>query len=168
MKWNSSTLESLRRVFTEGFVARDTAEPLVSFDASTPAAEAVALMTQRNFDVVSVRREGTAVGYVERTDLCTATCGETVRPISEATTLSETASLADVVLSLVDSPRLFVKVSGTLGGITTMSDLLKPPVCMWAFGMITLIEMRVTRLIELKCQGDSSTGIGLSALMNPS
>ena len=33
MNWNASTIESLRRVFTEGFAARDIAEPLVSFDA---------------------------------------------------------------------------------------------------------------------------------------
>ena len=36
-----------------------------------------------------------------------------------------------------------------------MSDLQKPPVRMWLFGMITLLEMRTTRLIELKCPGDS-------------
>jgi hypothetical protein len=35
MNWNASTIENLRRVFTDGFVARDIAEPLVSFDAST-------------------------------------------------------------------------------------------------------------------------------------
>jgi hypothetical protein len=155
MNWNASTLESLRRVFTEGFVARDIAEPLVSFDASTAAAEVVALMGKRNFDVVGVRKEGIVIGYVERADLCVETCGENVRPISKATTISETASLADVVLSLTGSPRLFVKTLGAVGGIITMSDLQKPPVRMWVFGMITLMEMRVTRLIELKCQGDS-------------
>jgi hypothetical protein len=42
-----------------------------------------------------------------------------------------------------------------VGGIITLSDLQKPPVRMWLFGMITLLEMRTTRLIELKCQGDS-------------
>jgi hypothetical protein len=155
MNWNSSTLESLRRVFNEGFVARDIAEPLVSFDASTAAAEVLALMETRNFDVVGVRKEGVVIGYVERADLCVPTCGEDVLPITEATTISETASLADVVLGLVDSPRLFIKFLVTVGGIITMSDLQKPPVRMWAFGMITLIEMRVSRLIELKCQGDS-------------
>ena len=36
-----------------------------------------------------------------------------------------------------------------------MSDLQKPPVRMWLFGMITLIEMRISRLIEQMCPGDS-------------
>jgi hypothetical protein len=155
MNWNSSTLESLRRVFNEGFVARDIAESMVSFDASTKASEVLALMEDRHFDVVGIRKEGIVIGYVERADLCVATCGENVRPISEATAIPETASLADVVLGLNDSPRLFVKFLGAVGGIITMSDLQKPPVRMWAFGMITLMEMRVTRLIQLKCPGDS-------------
>ena len=58
-----------------------------------------------------------------------------------------------MVLGLADSPRLFVRVLGAVGGIITMSDLQKPPVRMWLFGMITLMEMRMTRLIELQCQG---------------
>ena len=62
---------------------------------------------------------------------------------------------ADVVLGLANSPRLFVRVLGAVGGIITMSDLQKPPVRMWLFGMVTLLEMRTSRLIELKCPGDS-------------
>jgi hypothetical protein len=63
--------------------------------------------------------------------------------------------LADVVLGLAKSPRIFVRVFGAAGGIITMSDLQKPPVRMWLFGMITLIEMRISRLIEQMCPGDS-------------
>ena len=70
MNWNASTIENLRRVFTDGFVARDIAESLVSFDASTSASEVAELMDRRNFDVVGVRKEGVVVGYVERADLC--------------------------------------------------------------------------------------------------
>ena len=44
MNWNASTIENLRRVFTDGFIARDIAEPLISFDASTAVAEVVGLM----------------------------------------------------------------------------------------------------------------------------
>ena len=153
MNWNASTLESLRRVFTEGFAARDIAEPLVSFDAATTTTEVLELMKCRNFDVVGIRKQGVVVGYVEQADLCGATCGEHIHAID--TPISDAAPLADVVLGLADSPRLFVRVLGAVGGIITMSDLQKPPVRMWLFGMITLLEMRTSRLIELKCQGDS-------------
>lgn len=62
MKWNASSIENLRRVFAEGFAARDIAEPLVSFDASTSTADALKLMTAEDFDVVGVRRESLVVG----------------------------------------------------------------------------------------------------------
>jgi hypothetical protein len=153
MNWNASTIDNLRRLFTEGFAARDIAEPLVSFDACTAVSEVMELMDKRTFDVVGVRREGVVVGYVERADLCGKTCGERIQAID--TPISDAASLADVVLKLADSPRLFVRILGTVGGIITMSDLQKPPVRMWLFGMITLMEMRMSRLVELKCQGDS-------------
>jgi hypothetical protein len=155
MNWNASTIESLRRVFAEGFAARDVAEPLVSFDASTAAAEVAEFMDRRSFDVVGIRKEGAVVGYVQRADLDQSACGMNLRPIERAMTVSETASLADVVLGLADGPRLFLQVLGTIGGIVTMSDLQKPPVRMWLFGMVTLMEMRATRLIELKYPGDS-------------
>jgi len=155
MNWNTSTIENLRRVFTDGFVARDIAEPLISFDASTAVSEVGELMDRRNLDVVGVRKEGVVVGYVERAELSGKLCGERIQAIEAATTISETASFADVVLGLADSPRLFVRVLGAVGGIITMSDLQKPPVRMWLFGMITLLEMRTTRLIEVKCKGDS-------------
>jgi hypothetical protein len=153
MNWNASTIESLRRLFAEGFAARDVAEPLVSLDAGTAAAEALELMDKRAFDVVGVRREGAVVGYVERCDLSGATCGQQIRPID--TVVSDSAPLTEVVLGLAKSPRLFVRVLGLPGGIIAMSDLEKPPVRMWLFGMITLMEMRMTRLIELKCPGDT-------------
>ncbi len=153
MNWNASTIENLRRVFTEGFAARDIAEPLVSFDACTAVADVLGLMDKRAFDVVGVRREGVVVGYVERDDLGGTTCGEHIRSIESP--VSDAAPLADVVLGLAESPRLFVRVMGAVGGIITMSDLQKPPVRMWLFGMITLVEMRATRLIELKCSADS-------------
>ena len=153
MNWNASTLENLRRVFTEGFVARDIAEPLVSFDAATAASDVLDLMNRRDFDVVGVRKEGVVVGYVEQADLQGSICGEQIRAFDAP--ISEAAQLADVVLRLAESPRLFVRVLGTVGGIVTMSDLQKPPVRMWLFGMITLLEMRTTHLIALKCKDDS-------------
>ena len=153
MNWNASTIANLRRVFTEGFTARDIAEPLISFDATTAVSEVLGLMNQRNFDVVGVRKDGVVTGYVERERLCGSICGEHIQAIEAP--ISDSASLADVVLGMAKSPRLFVRVLGTVGGIITMSDLQKPPVRMWLFGMISLMEMRMTRLIEVNCPGDS-------------
>lgn len=155
MNWNASTIENLRRVFAQGFAARDIAEPLVSFDASTSAADAGKVMTAEDFDAVGVRQGGLVVGYLERENVGEGTCGDRLRAFNAASVISDFAPLAEMVLGLTHSARLFVRVLGEVGGIVTMSDLQKPPMRMWLFGMITILEMRVSRLIEVTCPGDT-------------
>ena len=151
MTWTSSSIANLRRVFRESFTARDIAEPLLSFDASTSTIEVLRVMERRDFDVVGVRQEGCVVGYAERSDLCGVVCAEHVRSFDESLLTPDSAPLEDVVFGLAKSPRLFVPVLGTVGGIITMSDLQKPQTRMWLFGLITLIEMRTSRLIDQLC-----------------
>jgi hypothetical protein len=155
MNWNASINENLRRVFTEGFAARDVAEPLVSFDASTSAAEALSRMQSEDFDVVGVRRNGLVVGYAERNGLAGGACGEHLELFDDMSVIADITPLADMVLKLDRSPRLFVRILGTVNGIVTMSDLQKPPVRMWLFGMITLVEMRMGCLVERLCEGET-------------
>ena len=134
MNWNPSNIENLRRVFTEGFTARDIAEPLISLDAGTPASEALQLMQARDFDVLGVRRNGLVAGFLERVKLGEGTCGQHLQTFDDAVVLSDAVSLADAVVVLVQTPRLFIKTLGAVGGIITMSDIQKPPVSMWLFG----------------------------------
>ena len=155
MSATTSSTENLRRVFMEGFTARDIAEPLLSFDASTSAAAAVQAMDRHDYDALGVRQDGYVAGYAVRGELGEDACGQYFRPFEESQLVSESAPLADVVLRLSKSPRLFVWVLGAVGGIITLSDMQKPPVRMWLFGMITLIEMRLSRLIKQMCPGES-------------
>jgi len=152
---NETGQESIRRVFTEGFTVRDISEPLVSFDDTTPGSVAQVVMQRNDFDVAGVRHGGLVTGYVERSDLTTGVCGDYARPFEKSEVIPASASLSEVVRGLADAPRLFVKVLGSIGGIGTRSDLEKPPVRMWLFGMVTLIEMRFSRLIERYCPDES-------------
>jgi CBS domain-containing protein len=143
-----ASLQSLRRVFRHSFSVHDITEPLVSCEQFAEAREVRAFMERRKFEVVGVRKEGLVIGYVERSALGDGLCSEYVQPFSDEEVILDTASLADVVLGLRDSARLFVSVFGRVGGIVTRSDLQKAPVRMWLFGMVTIIEMRLTRMIE--------------------
>ena len=69
-------------------------------------------------------------------------------PFLEGDVVPNSAGFPELVMLLNDRPRLFVNVLGQVGGIVTKTDLQKPPVRMWLFGMITIIEMGLTRLIE--------------------
>ncbi len=147
--------QRLRRVFTENFSAADIAEPLASFDASTAAAEVLEAMTRRAYKVAGIRKDGTICGYVRLEELAGGTCGDAVHPFEDGDVVPDSASIPELVMQLNDRSWLFVSVLGQVGGIVTKTDLLKPPVRMWLFGMITIIEMELTRLIESAYPDDS-------------
>ena len=152
--WNTATStitasqQRLRRVFLENFSAADIAEPLASFDAGSPAAEVLAVMARRAYKVAGIRKDGAICGYVRQEELAQGTCGDAVHPFEDGDVVPDTAAFPDLVTRLNDRPRLFVTVLGQIGGIVTKTDLQKPPVRMWLFGMITIIEMGLTRIIE--------------------
>jgi hypothetical protein len=147
--------ESVRRVLTEAFTARDIAEPLASFDEEASSAKVREFMEARDFDVIGIRREGQIVGYAEKGWLDNGSCGRCQHSFEDATILDDSAPLLNVLLKLKDTPFGFVTVLGKVGGIITRADLQKPPVRMWLFGIVTLIEMRFTELIDRHCPADT-------------
>lgn len=147
--------DAIRRIFTATFFARDLAEPLASFDATTSAAEVRQVMEAHNLSAAGVRSEGQVTGFVQRDSLIEGVCGDRQRSFDEATVLDEDAPLLTVLTELNRAPFLFVRVFGKVGGLITLADLQKAPVRMWLFGIVTLIELRCSELIEQHCPGDS-------------
>src|SRR5262249_3211717 len=109
----------------------------------------------RDFDVVGIRSEGQVAGYVERGSLVNGACGQYQQPVEKAPVLDDSVPLLTVLLELIHAPFLFVTVLGRVGGIITPAALQKAPVRMWLFGMVTLIEMRCTDLMERYCPGEA-------------
>jgi hypothetical protein len=147
--------DAVRRIFTETFTAKDVAEPLASFDADAPPAMIRDFMKARDFDVVGIRSEGQIVGYVESCPLEGGDRGQVRRTFEEATVLDDTTPLLEVLTKLNHHPFAFITVLGRVGGIITRADLQKPPVRMWLFGIVTLIEMRFAELIDRHCPADA-------------
>src|SRR5688572_19977015 len=150
-----SSQTSLRRVFQQGFVVQDIARPLVSFDDFAPAPQVKEILDAKKHDLAGVRTDGVLTAVVEVGDLAGAACGQFAKPIDASLLVPDSMPLAELVLRLKDLPRLFVVALGQIGGIVSRLDLLQPPARMWLFGMITLLEMRFTRLIELQCPDES-------------
>ncbi|NQU23285.1 MAG: hypothetical protein HQ567_18555 [Candidatus Nealsonbacteria bacterium] len=148
MSENATARDHLKRIFTENFSVADVAEPLVSFDAATGVADVRQLMDERGYEVVGVREQGLVTGYVNKEELDDGACGDAMRRFEEGEVLAESVCLPTLVGLLNTAPRVFVTSLGRVGGIATRSDLLKPPVRMWLFGMITIIEMGLARAIE--------------------
>jgi hypothetical protein len=145
----------MQRVFVRGVTVRDIAEPLLSFDAWTQAVTVREILTMQGQLVAGIREDGRTCGYVRTGELGKGMCGEFAQAFDEKLVLGDSSTLVDVVLALTDSPYAFVRVLGEVGGIVTRDDLQDPPVRMWLFGMVTIIEMYYLRIIEQRL-GDES------------
>ena len=138
----------MQRLFTEGFTVLDISEALVSFDADRDAAEVQRFMAEKNLSIIGIRKDGVVAGYTTRDQLTGGRCGEHIHPFDDKTVLSATASLQEVMEALSAKRYCFVSVLGKVGGIVSRADIQKPPVRMWLFGMITILEMFMVRAIE--------------------
>lgn len=150
--------ERLGRLFETAFRVEDITESLVSFDAEQPVSDVTPVLDRTRFRVVGVREDGRITGYVVAAEIGReATLSELRRDFDEDDVVSGDTPLAEAILALDGREWLFVRVLGSVNGIVRWSDLQKPPVRMWLFGVITLIEMAFTRLIETLFPNDEWT-----------
>ena len=148
MPFESTAHAALRRLFNSGFLVRDIASPMISFDITTDTEIIRNKIVEREIEVVGIRKEGKIVGYVHGEDLDGRPCEKALREFSDEDLVDDDVPLSEIVMGLKERNRLFVRLLGLVGGIVTKSDLLKPPVRMWLFGMITLIEMRFSAMLD--------------------
>lgn len=126
----------------------DVAEPLASFDAEKPAEEVRGFMEARDYDLVGIRRDGIVCGYGKRDELAGGgACGDHLRTFTFDDLVADTDPLQRAIESLAINNQCFVTVLDRVGAIVSLSDLEKPPMRMYLFGMITIAEMLVTRMI---------------------
>ena len=138
------------QLFLRSLTVMDIAEPLASFDAGTPAEEVRALLERHGWERAGVREGGFVTGFVERGDLAGGRVGDSVRRFGPDDLVPASASFAETIASLDANGRCFVSILGRVGAIVTFRDLEKPPVRMWLFGMITIVETFMTRRIRVR------------------
>jgi len=148
MKHLKSSLKDLRYFFDQTITVREITEPLVSFDADHEARNVRDFMAEHSFDVVGVRERGSVVGYVRREELDGGTIRDDLIAFSENDAIPGSSPLLEAVQRLKNRNEVFVTLLGQVGGILTCGDLQKTPVRMWLFGLISMIEMQMLRLIR--------------------
>ena len=136
----------------------DLAEPLVSLDDNQPATMGAELLRSRNLSVLGVRRAGSMTGWVQAEDMLDGSVGEHARPFPEEVVLDETAGLDAVLCALSTTQRVFIRWLGEVAGVITQRDLQKPPLRMWLFGAITILDLNMTNAIETLHPADAWRG----------
>jgi len=145
----------LRRMFSDIFTARDIAETLLSFDASSPVELASKALENKRYDVASVRISGLVEGYIRNDELTGALCNEHIRHFAPDQVIRGDARLTEVIHVLTRHEYCFLSQLGDINGVICRDDINKPIVRMWLFGMITLSEMTYMNMIKKYFPGDS-------------
>lgn len=148
---NDNQLQSrMKRLFVEGFTAIDIARPLHFFNADTPAVEVRRFMSDKQLSVVAIRKDGNVIGYTRQEDLTDGSCYDHIHNFDDAALLSQTSSYADVINCLSIYRCCFISSLGSVSAVISRSDIQTIPVRMWLFGMISIIEIYITRMLEVK------------------
>jgi len=140
----------LNRVYRTAFRAEDIAESLISFDVGQRSSEVLAVLNRQRFRFAGLRERGVVAGYVRTADLRgqDGVCGEHLHEFQDDEIVSGDASLSEAIGRLAARDWVFVTVLGKVGGVITWTDLQKPAARMWLFGVVTMIEMAFTGMIE--------------------
>lgn len=142
------TKHHLVRHFTESFTAQDIAEPIRSFDIEKPCNDVQPIMDKQHLDIVCLRDEGVITGYVRRSDLNRGCCGDHLRPFRQGQVLSSDSSFSDIIHVLTLHQYGFIRLFDDVVGYFSRSEINKPVVRMWLFGIITFIDMEFTQMIQ--------------------
>jgi hypothetical protein len=146
-----SDSEGSLNVFLNGFSARDIAEPLRSFDETAVPSTLRAAMESQQLEIVGIRKSGVMAGWLARSDVNNGAQLSSCRPFDEASVIADSDSLNTVVRKLSPESCLFLRTFGEVSGVIRISDFQKAPMRMWLFGLVTITELRVTRMIDEVC-----------------
>lgn len=143
-----SAYKELRVLYEERISVRSVFERLETCNKGDSALEARGRMEKRGFDVFGLEADGKVYGYVEKRSLTQGRCGEYERQFLAGDIVAESTPLAHLLPILRNTERLFVLEGNIVCGIVTRADLQKIPVRMMLFGLISLLEMHLLRLIR--------------------
>lgn len=149
-----------RQQYNDIFSAKDIAEPLLSFDATTSVEKIREIFKQQQQQVTTVLVEGKVVGFTT-SDLLDMSDNDEIlkRSFSSDQVLSGDAGFAEVIHVLTRHDYCFVRLLGQVHGVISRDDINKPYVRMWLFGIITLTEKHITELVRTHFDHDEWHGL---------
>jgi hypothetical protein len=116
------------------------------------------LLSERDFDLAGVQAEdgGPVVGFVTRLSLdAGGTVGDHMTALAAEHLICDTTPLPTVLSVLLAKKYLFVLVGPDVKGIVTRTDLNKPPLRIYLFGIISLLEMHLTFWVKTEYTDDT-------------
>jgi hypothetical protein len=105
-------------------------------------------MDTADFDVLGVNENNQVSGYVEKTNLGAGRCKDYQKIFHPSQLIANSTPLIDILPIMKENNWIFVLEKNHVTSIVTRADLQKAPVRMLLFGLTTLLEMNMQRIIE--------------------
>jgi hypothetical protein len=147
------------RLFADCFRAMDIAEPLRSFDSTRDPRDIADVLCGNDLPVAGIRIDGLVMGYARRKDLEEGADQGRLRAFGRDQLIDGDSSLSDVIHVLTRHDHCFVVMLGDVAGYISRSDIQKPTVRMWLFGIVTLMEMEITAQVKNHWPDDEWTSL---------
>jgi hypothetical protein len=138
---NVFPLNRMAQLFQQTFSARNITRALPSVD-HLRAEQVLAIMERHHLPVVGIREDGVVRGYVTREHPLAR------RGFLPEQVLADSASFAEVILTLSRHEICFVRLLDSVAGVIVKDDIQHPYMRMWLFGIITMLEMETEPMIE--------------------
>jgi hypothetical protein len=144
----------------ENITAQCIYEPLLSCPIDSESNQAKEALVLRDFDVAGVKenKDGPVLGYVFTKDIGEGEFKNYLIPIAIDIVISDSTPVANIVNILNGNEFAFVIAGNQITGIITKADINKPPVRIYIFGIISLLEMHLNLWISHYFQNNSWTG----------
>ena len=145
---------SLKEVFEDTLTVRYVASSLASFDAERTASKIAKWLREKDYDQVGVRQDGVVVGWARRDDLESGRLADHCRLFTDEDIVPGDLPLIDALTRVQHHRVVYVNLLGEVNGIVTNADIGRPPVRLWLFGLMTIAEMQLTRLLKASYKRD--------------
>lgn len=150
-------LAELRSLLGSGITAHAVLEPLQSCPADAEASAMARILRLRDFDVAGVqaKRNGPVIGFVARESLMGGLVKDHMQVLTADALISDATPLSSLLTALKGRQHAFVLIGLAVRGIVTRADLNKPPIRVYLFGLISLLEMHLGFWIRAVYTGES-------------
>lgn len=146
------TMRGLQRGLTVGDIATYGFLACAGHDQ---AAEVLAREDLAQFDCIPVRNDGRITGVLLREDRgVSGTAFEAMRHLHDGLLVAADEPLKEFLPLLIETPYRLVVRGATIEAIVTASDVLKLPVRLLTFALVTHLEMSMADVIVQRSTGD--------------
>lgn len=141
---------ALKQIFVDNVTAKYIYEPLLSCPANSTSILAKSELRRRDFDVAGVKefKNGEVIGFVVADEIGDDDFKTYIKKIEHGLLISDSTPLAELFSILSKKDFVFVVYGNNISGIITRADINKPPVRVYIFGIISLLEMHLNLWIN--------------------